>query len=182
MNLTKNALCTILAGIVSFGAPLMSVADDVVPSENRSCSSIDDASARLDCYDELSGRQASEQKPSAASSEPAPAAAPVAASAPAPAAASAPAAAPVVDDIGSEQLRGNGPEKISAQAMVTRCSESSDGRYFFHLNNGQVWKQVKSTQVYFSDCEFGITISKDFFGYKMQPDGEKSRIRISRVR
>ncbi len=170
MNLTKNALCTILAGIVSFGAPLMSVADDVVPSENRSCSSIDDASARLDCYDELSGRQASEQKPSAASSEPAPP--PI-------------VPPPIVDDVGAEPLQRNGDDKqedVTGRAMVTRCSESADGRYFFYLDNGHVWKQVKSTQLHFNDCEFGITISKDFFGYKMQLDGEKSRIRITRVR
>lgn len=34
----------------------------------------------------------------------------------------------------------------------------------------------------FDDCDFLVTIKKDAFGYKMQPDIEARAVRIKRVR
>ena len=65
---------------------------------------------------------------------------------------------------------------------MTRCEKDSRKKFFFYLEGGQVWKQVSDKKLYFRDCNFDVTISKDFFGYKMQRVGEKSRFRVSRVR
>jgi len=60
--------------------------------------------------------------------------------------------------------------------------DASKKKYAFYLEGGQVWKQVGDKRLYFKDCDFNVTISKDFFGYKMQREGEKSRFRVSRLR
>ena len=45
-----------------------------------------------------------------------------------------------------------------------------------------MWKQANDKRLYFRDCQFDVTITKDFFGYKMQQVGEKKRVRIKRMR
>lgn len=132
------------------------------------CAAIDDATTRLECYDALSGRSgASEEVPAAS-----------------PKAASIPAAGPPVD-FGSDRMTKSekeDDEEIEVVARVTRCEKDSRKKFFFYLEGGQVWKQVSDKKLYFRDCNFDVTISKDFFGYKMQRVGEKSRFRVSRVR
>ena len=73
-----------------------------------------------------------------------------------------------------------GAETFTAE--VTRCEEAHDGKYFFFFDNGQVWKQVKTDRERYRDCSFTVTVTRDWFGYKMQRDGEQRRIRISRVK
>ena len=138
------------------------------------CRAVSDDAARLACYDAL----ATPAKPPAPPAAPAPVTEPVAAE----------AALPVPEDLGAEALPGK-PEKKEPEkeketfsATVTRCTENVDGRYVFYFENGQVWKQAKDNRLYFRECRFDVTITKDFFGYKMQQVGEKKRIRIKRVR
>lgn len=151
--------CAILVGIVSCGVPWTSVAEDVAADELQRCSSIDGGSLRLACYDRLTGRQAS---------------APILAAAP-----------PELtsDDLGSESLpRASKDKALAIEARVTSCKKNSLEKYLFYFDNGQVWKQVSDKRVYFKDCDFNVIISKDFFGYKMQQEGEERRIRISRIK
>ncbi len=165
VKIIVRAQHTIFAGVVSCSAPLMSFAEDVIPDELRRCSLIDDASARVACYDKFSGRQAPAEISPGTSFEPSPQSS--------------------LDDLGSEALHRDGDdknEKLAVRATVTRCSKGVHDRYFFYLDNGQVWKQSKNSHLYFKDCEFTVTITKDFFGYKMQQDGEKRRIRILRIK
>ena len=137
------------------------------------CSAIGEDAARLACYDGLVIAEAS-----AVPTPPAAPAVPVAeVAAPPPAPAS----------LGAETLRhkdraAEAEEEVKVSATVTRCGENADGRYVFYFSNGQVWKQSKNDRVYFRDCNFDVTISKDFFGYKMQQEGEKRRIRIKRMK
>lgn len=95
-----------------------------------------------------------------------------------------PAVPAASEDLGAETLRNKErvEEELSVAATVTRCSERSDGRYVFYFSNGQVWRQSKKERLHFSDCDFNVTITKDFFGYKLQREGEKRRIRIKRVK
>ena len=143
-------------------------ADENHVDELAQCAAIDDATARLDCYDALSGRAgASEEIPVAS-----------------PKAASIPAAGPP-EDFGSERMKKSDEEddeEIEVVARVTRCEKDSRKKFFFYLEGGQVWKQVSDKKLFFRDCDFDVTISRDFFGYKMQRVGEKSRFRVSRVR
>jgi hypothetical protein len=123
----------------------------------RECSTIGEDAARLACYDGLVTAEASAVPP------------------PAPA------------SLGAETLRHKdravaAEEEIEVAATVTQCGESADGRYVFYFSNGQVWKQSKDDRVSFRDCNFDVTITKDFFGYKMQQEGESRRIRIKRLK
>jgi hypothetical protein len=145
----------------------------------RECKAIDEDAARLACYDGLVRAEVS-----AAPTAPAAPAASVAPAAPVAEVASPP---PAPASLGAETMRqkdrtGEAAEKVEVSATVTRCGENADGRYVFYFSNGQVWKQSKDDRVHFSDCNFDVTITKDFFGYKMQQEGEKRRIRIKRLK
>ena len=177
-----RAWSRILMGAVFLGAPLMLCADEVIPDELRRCSLIDDSSARLACYDAFSGRKS-----------------------PAPSTSSLPRPREPLeektldvkevdkkevdkktpDDLGSETLpmgaRGE-VEKLEVRARISRCEKDLRKKYLFYFDNGQIWKQKSDKKLYFKDCNFDVTITKDFFGYKMKADGEKGRIRISRVK
>jgi hypothetical protein len=142
------------------------------------CGAIENDATRLACFDGLATSNASvSPKPSVAPNPPA-ATEPVAEVASPP---------PAPENLGAETLRhkdraAEDKEELEVSATVTRCSESVGGRHFFYFSNGQVWKQSKNDRVHFGDCKFDITITKDFFGYKMQEVGEKRRIRIKRVK
>ena len=92
---------------------------------------------------------------------------------------------PLTQDVGEEQLdRKSRPksEPTIVQGRVTGCQKDASNRWYFVFDNGQVWKQRSDDRLSFRECDFWVTITKDFFGYKMQIDGEKKRIRIGRIR
>jgi len=65
---------------------------------------------------------------------------------------------------------------------VTSCKKSSDRKWFYIFENGQVWKQVDSRKRRHKECDFWATIVKDSFGFKMIIDGQEGKIRIDRRR
>ena len=133
----------------------------------RECKAIGEDAARLECYDGLVTAEVS-AAPAAPVTE-------VASPPPAPASLG-------VETMRQKDRTGDAAEKVEVSATVTRCGENADGRYVFYFSNGQVWKQSKDDRVYFRDCNFDVTITKDFFGYKMQQAGENRRIRIKRLK
>lgn len=158
---------SIFVGALSLLTLTASLANDSVTDELRRCASMDDASSRLACYDRLGGRQASNPETTVA-----------------PATVSEPAALPP-EDFGAESLHRADDKKnddAAVTAKVSRCVKDARKKYVFYLEGGQVWKQISDKKLFYKECAFNVTISKDFFGYKMQVDGEKSRFRVSRVR
>ncbi|MDH3305244.1 MAG: hypothetical protein OEM50_01145 [Gammaproteobacteria bacterium] len=160
-------MCRLLIASAFFlGAPPQSHADALSEDALQACSAIDDAPARLACYDEAVGRSAPAAKTPA----------------------TLPAERPVkktLDDLGDETLPGTGradDEALAVRATVVGCEKDARKKYVFFFENGQVWRQSSDKRVYFKNCNFDVTISKDFFGYKMQRDGDKGRIRIARVK
>ena len=136
------------------------------------CASLDDAQERLACYDGLTDREAStpdlDALPAAASAPPA---------------VTTPSSAVPPDDFGSESLaRKDDDEDVPVVVRVNRCTKDSFKDYLFYLEGGQVWKQVSDKKLSFPECDFNATISRDYFGFKMQIEGEKSRFRVKRVR
>jgi hypothetical protein len=91
-------------------------------------------------------------------------------------------AQPIPDDVGGQRFEENTDEKYLDH--VVSCDKNSEGKWVFTFKSGQVWKQVSSRRVVLDDdaCQFNATVSKDFFGYKMQIEGEKGKIRISRLK
>ena len=143
-----------------------SIADENITDEVMRCAAVDDASLRLACYDKIGGREDL---------------VPAVASLPAVVAPTAP-----TDGIGSEQLPEKAKKEEEAKgpvsARVNRCTEDARKKYHFYLDDGQIWKQVSDKKLSFKECDFGVVISKDFFGYKMLVDGAKSRFRVKRIR
>ena len=142
----------------------------------RECGEIADAKARLACYDAI-----------AATPAPSPVVAPTQAAPPTQAAAPTPGVPAETPKPASTAPVAAAPSKSGSdddnwQARVVRCEGASDGRYFFHLDNGEVWKQVKADRKSYKDCDFSITVTRDWFGYKMSTEDSKRPMRISRVR
>ena len=67
-------------------------------------------------------------------------------------------------------------------ARVTKCVKNASKKFVFYFENGQVWKQVSDKRVFFRNCDFNVTITKDYFAYKMLQDEKKRPIRISRLK
>lgn len=158
----------------------MAAADEPGEDGFLKCQSMKNDADRLACYDSL-GRQSVVVPESAAAPDNAPMpAAPVAVK-PAPA---APAeAVPVLDDnIGRESLESKGDDKVAVRGQVVKCYKDVRDKYVFNFANGQIWRQKGNKRIRWKDCDFEVTITKDFFGYQMKPDGDDKSVRIARVR
>lgn len=134
-------------------------------SDTARCAELENADARLACYDEeVIGQSSSPPiNPEAAEKEP----------------------NLLTEEVGQEQLDSKDkpdqePEAFAGQ--VTDCRQAADNKWYFYFANGQVWKERNSGRQRFKDCGFEATITKDVFGYKMQIDGDGKKIRIGRVR
>ena len=159
----------VLAGFC-IALPHIALADMHVSDQIVNCRTIEDSSERLECYDNfIDQHQGSE------SSQPEIAQVPR----------SEPNIQSVPADFGSETLPAEDRkdiEKPEVRAVVTSCSKNALGRYLFFFENGHVWKQTNEKRLRFDDCDFEVTITKDFFGYKMRRAGDTAQIRISRVK
>lgn len=154
------------------------------------CKSMQDSAARLACYDSLSSPSSPQQ------SDPAEHAVPVVPDVPVEAppatpepAAVVPAASPQPDErapeilsdkVGRETLGPKKGEEVLVRGRIVSCREDLTSKYVFYFENGQVWRQKDNSRIRWKECEFEVTISKDFFGYKMVRDGEKKKVRIAR--
>ena len=144
-----------ILGTIALIASTMVHAQD--SSDMARCAELENADARLACYDEVIGRSSSSPK------EP----------------------NPLTEEVGQEQLDSKDKpdqEPGAFAGRVTDCRQDADDKWYFYFANGQVWKERNSGRQRFKDCDFEATITKDVFGYKMQIDGEGKKIRIGRVR
>ena len=196
MSLTKNILAA--SKNVSSGLVLLTLFVVNPLNAAEDCRAIKDDAERLACYDRLMAPPVPESAP--APVETAPVTAPAAAevpparvettSAPAPAAEQASAPTPgaqssdVLDDnIGIENVKGREDElTVLVKGRVTSCRKDQRSKYRFYFDNGQIWQQKDNRTVPWKECNFDVTIEKDFFGYKMLPEGEKRSIRIARIK
>lgn len=159
-------LGTLVMGLFAVVISTLSHAQESVQDGLQRCSLISDTSARLVCYEQLSGRQ----HITAAKVVESPAIPP--------------------DELGSESLSGRNSKRANAQPVnvrVIKCSNSGrknayNTKFIFYLEGGQVWKQISDKRLHFKDCNFSASIVKDYFGYKMQLDDSKKKFRISRIR
>ena len=95
---------------------------------------------------------------------------------------SQPEAQGLPDDLGIEKKeKKRAAEKKKYRGHVRSCGQMSDDRWYFVFDNGQMWKQSSDGNYRFKQCDFDVTITEDFFGYKMKIDGGKT-LRVKRER
>ena len=196
LRVTTAALSLVVASTASLAA-------EVDAAAILKCQAMQDDAARLACYDSLKSMTTPEQESSVVEPAPAeqspvesPAVAPppamplpkeperastgVAPVAKQPATAEPP---PLDDETGQETMRGNTEkDRPVVRGRVVSCREEPTGKYLFYFDNGQIWRQKDNKELRWKECAFDVTISKDFFGYRMVPDGDDKRVRIARVK
>lgn len=74
------------------------------------------------------------------------------------------------------------PESVEFRGMLTSCQQGHFGDWYFVLDNGEVWKEVKRRKRRFEDCNFEVTITKDFFGFNLQIEALGKTIRVKRYK
>ena len=158
------------------GVPSLSCADDATVQDVQSCESIIEASARLACYDKVASGSAQErvQPEEQVVSDP---------GEPQEEYLEDGRFVPLTDEVGLTQVQsGASKEPQPIRATVTKCQAGADGKTLFYFDNGQVWKQVDAGRQRMKECEFVATITRDAFGFRMQPEGQTSRVRIKRIK
>ena len=166
---------TILTLLLLVSAP-SGIAQSVDPVEDiKSCTRLTDRDARLACFDDIGERVLGEEsvdgntvRKEVAPREPM-TTAPAVTAQPRPAVSGA--ASP-----------GGGQAERSAtfSGMMTSCKKGHFGEWYFVLDNGEIWKEVKKRNRRFEDCNLEVTITKDMFGYNMRIDALDRTIRVKR--
>ena len=193
-------LATAFAALLSVEAFAETAAQGTV-EELKGCARMADQASRLACYEELGKRVlAAESVVEAPSVEAGPVEATPVEPVPVEAVAAAPAveavqqapaelpAAPVPaeaipSDLGQakkEEKKKNEKPPVYRGRMAS-CRENADGIWYFTLENGQVWEQSSRGYHRFEQCTVDVSITKDFFGYKMTIEGGKT-LRVRRYR
>ena len=155
-------------------AALLGSAGAIAESEGaEACRQIEVDTARLACYDSLSGRAEAPAAPEPESAPPAAAAAPAAAQ-----------AAETEDDFGSEQLPVERVDRVEARLIGDFTGWT--GRTKFPLDNGQVWQQTRNYVRNYEPREpipqAKVTITRSFAGsYKMRIEGVKRTVQVKRI-
>ena len=146
--------------------------------ELKACAKLNELDARVTCYEELGQRLLAEE--SAATST-APTVS-VSTKKAAPAAVAVTSTPQLSDELGGEEYEKKAdPEDMNNQGLITGCKKGPDKKWQFYFENGQVWRQVDDRRLSLkTDCRMLATITKDIFGFKMEVEGLKGNIRISR--
>jgi len=151
-------------------------AQSVPKSALEACGERETDALKLACFEKL----LADERPALAAE--APAEAPAEAKAAAPAVSAEPASDDAADSFGSEHL-GN-EESASLQARVAEVTEDSFGALIFHLDNGQVWRQLeKRYYPYPRNRAFDVVISQGILGgYQLQVDGAGRKVTVRRIK
>lgn len=182
---------SLLSGILAV-FPITAAAGDPPNRDFEACSRIAEEAARLACYDAVFNAQSEREQAAVVPVPPPSAEKPSSLQGDEDGKVSPSATAhdrraeehaPLNEEVGLSQVeRGSGTKQKSFRAEVTGCSLVASGKYYFYLDNGQVWRQTDGGRQKFEDCAFSATIERDMFGFKMSPDTEARPVRIRRVK
>jgi hypothetical protein len=154
MNKNKTVVFLVL-GAALLSSPLNSLnaAEPNPIDELKECARTEKTKKRVACYEALGKRVLGEEVKTDAPEPPTD-------------------AANAFDDLDDEY--------IPILGHVKSCQEASDRRWFFILDDGEVWKQSGGRTRRFKDCDFDVIIRKDVFGYKMEIAGDDQKVRVKR--
>jgi hypothetical protein len=142
-------------------------------SDLKTCTTIDDAAARLACYDRAAGRQSAAAATTAA--EPMRAATPESAH------------AATSNQFGAEQLRSTQIAKAqdtsTMQAHIVGTFDGWEPKSRFTLDNGQTWVVTDDRSAYVAAVQNPlVTIKKGLFGaYYLHVEGLNSSAKVKRL-
>ena len=169
----------VLSGAMLLLISLPSAAqDDSVPlQEIQQCREHSSAEKRLTCYDQIGKAAPVEEMPVVLID--------------AEAADKATAQADSAQDL-EPNVQSGGPaddfglpkskdDYASFRTTVSRCGEANDRRFYFYLEDGQIWKYVGNKRLRYKNCNSPATLSEDGFGFTLQMDGEPT-LRVLRVK
>ena len=78
--------------------------------------------------------------------------------------------------------RGQGEASATFSGMMRSCKKGHFGEWYFVLDNGEVWREIKKRNRRFDNCKLEVTITRDTFGYKMRIESLDKTIRVRRRR
>ena len=65
---------------------------------------------------------------------------------------------------------------------VVRCGKANNRKWYFYLDNGQVWQYLGSRTLRYRNCDTPGTLREDGMGFALQMDGDEAKLRVKRVR
>ncbi len=78
-------------------------------------------------------------------------------------------------------LPKNEEELDSIHANVSRCGVANDRKFYFYLDNGQVWRYIGGKRLRYKDCDSPAILKEDSMGYELKLEG-KGGLRVQRVK
>ena len=196
--LASAALTAVLLAAAARAAP------QPLPAEVQACAAITDDGARLACFDRVVGRPGG----GSATGSPAPVAAgdPASTSASTPASGNASAsgarpaeskpvsgaAAPLTPEqtfgLSAGEIRKlenrdgtNTPAPAALAAHIEQVTHGATGRQVFHLDNGQVWRQIEDRPGFHTAAGDAVTVTPGAFGSFWLSTSRHNSTRVERV-
>lgn len=65
---------------------------------------------------------------------------------------------------------------------VSRCTQASNHKWYFYLDNGQVWQYLGARPLRYRECNTPGQLIEDRLGFSLQMDGDAAKLRVKRVR
>lgn len=162
--------------------------DDGAANEDiEQCRTIADVMDRLACYDRIGKPETAPEPVPEAREEPMPEPGP----APAPTdqgsldpddpavATEETAYGELTDEIG---LPKSADDYKPIPVTVVRCNQASNRKWYFYLDNGQVWQYMGARTLRYRSCETPGKLIEDGLGFSLQLDIDTAKHRVKRVR
>ena len=183
IELKRVFLCASAGAMLLISFQLPAQNESVSTEQLQQCREIADTEERLACFDNISEPAPTTETPAEAPVE-TPAETPTVSAAAATAAVAATAATaspeaeaesePEPDPDADFGLPTPEENRETIQANVVRCGEASNRKYYFYLDNGQIWEFLGRSNPRYRSCNSPVTVTEDGMGFSLQMDGDSS--------
>lgn len=65
---------------------------------------------------------------------------------------------------------------------ITRCGQANNRKWYFYLDNGQVWQYLGARTLRYKSCDTPGQLTEDRLGFSLQMNGNTAKHRVRRVR
>lgn len=154
------------------GMSVQAQQSDSLPGDIAECRKIEEVSARTACYDRIDVPDATSPDSAGRADE-----------APDEAVAETEEQQSVhkalTDDVGLAA-----PDDSVKPILVTviRCEAGNYRNFYFHFDNGQIWKYIGGKKLRYKDCNTTADLVEDGFGFTLQMTGDRAKHRVKRIK